>query len=319
MTQTHSLCSPSADSLPITLWSRYTDGAEPVLVSPGPVTVPSKRASWVYTVGSASQTRTYQSAKALLSDLTRHPQGRHWTFDRYFHLGRYESLRGDDSPTLFEILDPANRLEFPTQASITVLSAAEPVQLGIDLAKRGDEVAKLLFAGFGHWIHGQGYSAEDVLQEVYKGILIRNRGTCPFDPRKASFGHYVHLVAGCIMSNLHRKQGRMREKEQTGASGNSGEGFETVDVADSRVADQASITIAENSGHPMDRYLVTDLERYIRGQQSGTDGELALSALPLVQEGYGRAEIAERLGVSKAAVSRALTYLRTRAKEWQAL
>jgi hypothetical protein len=71
----------------------------------------------------------------------------------------------------------------------------------------------LFFAGFGHRVIRHGYDPEEVLQEVYRGLLVRNKGKCPFDARKSSFGHYVHMVSECILNNYHRKQSRHREKE----------------------------------------------------------------------------------------------------------
>ncbi len=84
---------------------------------------------------------------------------------------------------------------------------------GIDLDKRGKEVAKLFYAGFAKQLISGGFSPEDVLQELYKGILIRNSGKCPFDPSKSSFGHYVHMVANCVISNYCRKHNRYKSAE----------------------------------------------------------------------------------------------------------
>ena len=75
--------------------------------------------------------------------------------------------------------------------------------LGIDLSVRGHEVRKLMWAGFGHKILRAGYDPEDVLQEVFRGLIARNKGTCPWDARKSSFGHYVHLVIGCVLRFGH--------------------------------------------------------------------------------------------------------------------
>lgn len=101
-----------------------------------------------------------------------------------------------------------------------VLEAVQLVpQLGIDLHKRGHEVRKLMYAGFGLRIARAGYDAEEVLQEVYRGILVRNQGKCPFDARKSSFGHYVHMVIECVLNNYHRKEQRKRTHELVGLEG----------------------------------------------------------------------------------------------------
>ena len=46
-----------------------------------------------------------------------------------------------------------------------------------------------------------GCDPEDVLQEVYKGIIIRNSGKCPFDESKSAFSTYVVMVSKCVTIN----------------------------------------------------------------------------------------------------------------------
>ena len=279
-------------------------------VETNPVTKKRRsKVAWRYEVEDVDGTLwIYKTAKELLAALTGHPEGRHWTFDRYFGLGKYASREEDDEglPTIFDILSPTNTL-------------VKEIRLGIDLENRGDEVAKLLFARFGHIIHGCGYDPDDVLQEVYKGLLIRNKGTCQFDPRKASFGHYVNMVAEGVFCNLMRKTNRRKEKEQVGAPGGGDDVYGgSVDASESMYAEKASITVAEKEGGPMGEGALEDLSRFLAKRIEDGDGELALKASPLVHAGYGRSEIAERLGVSKIAVSKALTCLRKVAREWAA-
>ena len=104
-------------------------------------------------------------------------------------------------------------------AAVTVTVTQSQVPLGIDLHKRGHEVRKLMYAGFGLRIARSGYDPEEVLQEVYRGILVRNQGKCPFDARKSSFGHYVHMVIECVLNNYHRKEQRKRTHELVGLEG----------------------------------------------------------------------------------------------------
>ena len=91
-----------------------------------------------------------------------------------------------------------------------------------------------------------------------------------------------------------------------------------MDASESMYAERASITVAEKEGGPMGEGALEDLSRFLAKRIEDGDGELALKALPLVHAGYGRSEIAERLGVSKIAVSKALTCLRKVAREWAA-
>ena len=201
------------------------------------------------------------------------------------------------------------------------------VPRGVDLARRSGEVAKLLFAGFGRWIYGRGYDGDDVLQEVYRGILVRNRGKCPWDPAKSSFGHYVHMVCGCILANYHRAQQRIRRAEVvtdmttgpwTGSHsdredrGNRGAPIH-VDTGGAGLADSGDyITMADFTAH---------VTRPPRGGVPITvgeakDREVALTVLPLVVAGYGRGEIAAMAGLGLPTVTRALKTLREAAGAW---
>lgn len=81
----------------------------------------------------------------------------------------------------------------------------EPTQLGIDVDEKYYDIRRLFYNRYAKQIVAFGDDPEDVLQEVYRGILIRNKGTCPYDPRKSAFSTYVMLVCHCIVSNHFKK------------------------------------------------------------------------------------------------------------------
>lgn len=238
--------------------------------------------------------RFYQTRRQVLQALTGHPTGWNWAWDRYFRLGRFRTL--------------AAQLEELATGNVFELFAPEPPRsdpnkvLGIDLAKRGHEVRKLLFAGFGSKIKAAGYDPDDVLQEVYKGILVRNHGKCPFDPTKASFGHYVHMVCDCVVSNYHRQMTRQRRVEP---------------LADEN--DELAMEMAEGSlGVETSEMVIEDFSRLLEEDTPwGNMGpSLTTRIVPLVHAGYGRTEIAEMLNISKTAVSKALAEIRQGARHW---
>ena len=78
-------------------------------------------------------------------------------------------------------------------------------QLGIDVGDKSDDIRRLFFKKYAKVAVSLGEDPEDVLQEVYKGLLLRNRGKCPFDPRKAAFSTYVMMVCHCVTSNYFKK------------------------------------------------------------------------------------------------------------------
>lgn len=352
-----------------TLWTPYRTGARPVRRARGE----DGRVRWELpsaTDGAPAFVTT--SNTELMVALTGHAQGRHWSPDRFFHLGDHapKSLRGAPS-TLFDLFPPAPsdqpavaplvrssetfglrvvtparsfRPKFPEPASETLvgnsarsLVSTGPIfdilpmgwvpigaprvvrsdgRLGIDLAKRGHEVAKLMYAGFGRRIFASGYDPEDVLQEVYRGILARNLGKCPFDPSKSSFGHYVHMVIGCVLSNYHRQQHRRAEFEQVGIPG-----WSDGERSDRDAASLASKLLSvdgrdEIEGAVLQAEAEDRLVSWILESAHGDQAQLAIRALPLVREGWPRQAIAERLGVSLPTLSRAISLLRTQAREW---
>jgi len=162
-------------------------------------------------------------------------------------------------------------------ASASASPSAAPV--GIDLAVRGIEVRKLLYAGFGYRMSRGGYDPEEVLQEVYRGLLVRNRGKCPFDVRKSSFGHYVHMVIECVLSNYHRRESRRRASEQS-----------WEDLPEGRIGCQESVLSLSTdfSSGIGDRMALTMLLDRVRssGFLSEREVRLAVGVLPLLQSGY---------------------------------
>lgn len=190
--------------------------------------------------------------------------------------------------------------------------------LGIDLVNRADEVLKLFMAGFGRRLLGSGYSeAEvyDVLQEVYKGLLVRNAGTCPWDPAKGTFGTYVHRVCGCIVSNYIRKRSRIKGMEQVGVyESRPDEGPGLVDVGDARTI--AAGETQESQVAELDHAMVA-LANHVRGLGEGDEVVLAVKMIPLVYQGMNHTEIAQTLGVRKTDVSKANKVLKAGAEGWR--
>jgi len=211
----------------------------------------------------------------------------------------------------------------PTKSQPTPITvdAATAGPIGIDLERRSHEVRKLMFAGFGSRIFRSGYDPDDVLQEIYKGLLARNRGRCRFNPAKSSFGHYVHMVISCILANYHRKNSRRSAHEQIGmyVHGESEKGFPSDaalganDIPEGLSPWSGDIQTVENDiGN--ERAIASLQEEILH---SGLpERKLAVEVLPFLYLGYKRAEIAREIGVEAAKVGRALALIRQVAKPW---
>jgi DNA-directed RNA polymerase specialized sigma24 family protein len=93
--------------------------------------------------------------------------------------------------------------------------ASTPAPLGIDLARYHRDVRRLVLA---RW---KGNAArlldpEDLVQEVYRRILRRNRLACAWDPSRGSLGHYVHQLAGCAIADMLKPVKRRARAEVHG-------------------------------------------------------------------------------------------------------
>jgi len=296
----------------VQLFARSEDGAFPVMVMGGQFIVERPEGQ-----------RVFGSRRAALKEITRTKDAKNWTWDRYFRQGKYRTEMGkivaSTRVTLFDLFGMAEEVSKITTASGDVqvartgrpmggrgnLTSNRPSQmaegLGVDLVKRGHEVRKLLFAGFGGKIRSAGYDPDEVLQEVYKGILVRNAGECPYDPKKASWGHYIHLICGCVMSNYHRKMQRQRKVEPL------------ADEGDELVLDHASGGVSVGPDELEASDFGTTLQR---DAPWGSEETLESKVYPLLRAGYGRTEIAEQLGLPKAAVTKILSSIREQAREW---
>ena len=284
----------------VTLFARYEHGGHPVRV------VGDREG---FKVERPEGTETFSSARSLIRSFYG-GHDPHITFDRYFRLGKYARIRVEPTVDLLEMFSSP-------QPTLTIKAEPVPVVLGIDLAKRGHEVAKLMFAGFGARINRSGFDPQDVLQEVYRGLLARNIGTCPFDVRKSSFGHYVHMVIGCVLNNFHRRENRYRDRQQIGI-GTYSDGRLVID--DVACSDLASSQADENdlmTEVGLDE-CVHDLQDFIGKSQraQSKEGRLAVEILPYVRNGHTRKEISELMDIPCSHISKALGYLRAQTREW---
>lgn len=178
------------------------------------------------------------------------------------------------APTVGDV-DALRDLVAPVQRTVY-----RSVGVGIDLDRRGVEVRRLLYAGFGMRMARAGYDPEDVLQEVYRGILVRNRGKCPFDVRKSSFGHYVHMVIECILSNYHRRESRRRASECVSLSDPCGGAVVQVATSTRSGCDGGTDGLALRAMSDRVAWALAD------GDVTEREARLALGVLPLIQAGH---------------------------------
>jgi DNA-directed RNA polymerase specialized sigma24 family protein len=247
----------------------------------------------------------------------------HLTFNRYFRKGRYQRrpIPRVDILELF-LPSPANQVtisakkpEVITSTTLTV-HIPEPV-LGIDLSdnpKTGKaiEVRRMFYAGFARHVIAKGYDPEDVLQDIYVALTVRNGGKCPFDSRKASFAHYVHMVCRGTVSNYHRRYGRLRRNEQFGVTGHDGV---VLDVAE---ADLASVAPEQENIYRFTSATGALTIRVVReARREGVCPKLAKKCVTFLLDGMRYKEMAAKMKVSTAKISEAVRLIRRVATEWR--
>ena len=159
-------------------------------------------------------------------------------------------------------------------------------RLGIDLAMRGHEVRKLFYAGgFTGVLNREGIDPEEFLQEIYKGLLARNKGTCPWDHKKSSFGHYVHIVIRCVLSNSLRRE-RLRDSRE----GVTGDGELPVGIG---VSGSGTVELQDMlEGMYGDGPERDKVRTFLSALYAGQSRKEALSSLAM-DEGWGQRVLAD--------------------------
>ena len=159
---------------------------------------------------------------------------------------------------------------------------------GINLEIKFLDVKRLFLSGFGSRVLKMGYDPDDVLQEIYKGLLIRNRGRCSWDQGKSSFGSYVHMVAGCIISNYTRKSERIKSREVIGMRRSNGDDCDVAEIVSGGVTYQVNSDILDISNWVIER----------EGLDEETKEDL-IRIVPLLIEGWTKREIAKKMDLNR--------------------
>lgn len=241
------------------LYTRWEHGSLPVRVHPRG-----------FTLEKPSGPVQFKSARSLLKDIYGGDQ-HNWSLQRYFKIKPLKK----EQPDVLSVL----RMHPPEKQK------TEKPKLGIDLQIKRTDVAKLLRSGFDRQIRSLGMDFEDALQEVYLGILVRNKGKCPWDVTKSSFGHYVYMICNCILSNLAKKRSKHRYNDLM------------WDVP------------VEGAQHPETCENFEALKASLSNKS-----DKAEEVLGLVIEGYTRGEIASRLGMEITEAAQMLSTIRREAK-----
>lgn len=137
---------------------------------------------------------------------------------------------------------------------------------------------------------------EDLLQEVFLGILARNQknGTGKFDPSRSSFSHYVHLVARSKTSQIGKKQTRWGRE---------------IPLEEIR---EGSFQEPSQEPQALNRSLLEDFQTFLEGKQNPK----LIQVLKGLQMGFSGPELATHLGVQLGEAKRLIKQIKRLASEW---
>lgn len=162
----------------------------------------------------------------------------------------------------------------------------DKVTLGIDVLAKRQDIEKIVHKFF----KVEGYSMDDLLQEVFVAICHKNTTQSAHDPRKSSFGHYVFMVANNVCRNLVSKKKRY-DKERESINEPFNDDGKTIEESYEPEIEGHM----ENEGVLELELLLRrkrrhDLARYIRASRVGSSPEIIRAALT-----YGSKMVSHKL------------------------
>ena len=226
------------------------------------------------------------------------------SFDRYFRKGKFCRWRypKEDTLDMFGV-DPRIVVEAKTP-SVQDVPLVVHIPNGIP-DHRWVEVRKIFYAGFARTALNKGYDPEDVLQELYKALLVRNQGKCPWNPEKSTFAYYVHMVCRGTMSNYHRRYSRLARYEQFGTRNVEGESVD-VSCSDLATVQPQQLEVEKKSFRELLLRRVVD-----KGLQAGVDIPALRVVFRMLSEGCRQKEMAAFLKISPNRVSEFVRLIRS--------
>jgi len=119
----------------------------------------------------------------------------------------------------FEIKVPIHLMGLSSIFDIIKFKQEEPKieikpksKLGVDVEAKANDIKSIFYKHFAKMCIQSKFEPEEMLQEIYLGILHRNKGNCPFDPAKSSLSTYIVMVSRCILFNIFNKDNKTRSR-----------------------------------------------------------------------------------------------------------
>jgi len=158
-------------------------------------------------------------------------------------------------------------------------------KLGIDVEAKYEDIKRIYFKRYLKQIIAIGEDPQDMLQEILQGILIRNKGKCPYDPKKSAFSTYVTMVCHCVMTNFLKKHSKTKGVEIA------------IEPIEGRIHDLEDVEIERDY-----QELRRDIGSLFKGDYR--------KVFDLLTDGYKTKEISEIMGVESKVVRKHVNDIR---------
>lgn len=268
-----------------TLFTRYEDGSNPITVIEN---INSKnRKKYEVKVGG----HYFKTFKEFLNT-TRCCENT--SFNRYFNNNV------QNSTPIIEILNNVINYKKSSTSKESVEPLESVVVSGIDIGEKKKDIERLFYSFFAKKAAAEGLPIDDLLQEIYKGILARNIGKGAWNPKRGSFGSYVHMVANSVYLNFRNKELKRGIREKS------------VDTSTSQI-DNNQDNIVE-SDYINEEMLVSEFSTWVKNRKGL--GDPAAYVVCLLRQGKKKKEIAAELGINHTTLHKIIDGLRQRVSEF---
>ncbi len=183
---------------------------------------------------------------------------------------------------------PPVRLPWPRN-SLPDPQTGKIVPIGVDVVAKHKDIVKIVHKFF----KVEGFTMEELLQEVFVAIIHKNSTRSAHDSRKSSFGHYVYLVANNCCINLVHKRRRYNKDGDSLDELNGDDNIKTVlDTVESPSPEDNKEDFFERMEafeKEVRRFGTRDQARYIVAVRSGVGSDIVREALS-----WGKREISNK-------------------------
>lgn len=278
-----------------TLYTRYEDGGVPVTIQENGE---GKRKRYILTVGEA----IFKSVKDFLKLSKSRATS---SFTNYFGAAKpvelpifdiLKEIEGYKKRQLEEIEQDYKDVCLDTKP-LTVNSDPQVVK-GFDIVEKKKDIERIFYKFYAKRAAAEGLPVEDLLQEVFAGIISRNSKKSAFSLNRGSFSGYLHLVIGSIYKNF-----RKRELDR---------GVHDRSIK-TKLLEKGEEATTE-SDFINDAILMDSFKEWVKVKKGM--GDLASNVTVLLSEGKKKKEIADELGINATSLHKIIKGLQAKVIEF---